>query len=222
MSQPTINAVLFDLDGTLVDSLPTIADAMVETLARHGYQHPREEIMPLIGPPMNVLIEDLTGISPEDAARMNEDYLRIYYEQFIELTPEHEGASALLDELAAAGRRLAVVTNKVEHGGREMVRIQGWDHYFGEIVGRDTAAAAKPSPLAAQYAMRSLEASPDETGIVGDTEYDMQCGRDTGLPMVIGVVGARTEAHLRAHGATHVVHALHEVAPVILGAGVPS
>ena len=64
-------------------------------------------------------------------------------------------------------------------------------------------------------AARRRGARPDEAAIVGDTEYDMGCGRDAALRWVVGLVGERTEAQLRAGGATHVVHALDEVAAVV-------
>lgn len=222
MTERAIRAVLFDLDGTLVDSLPTIADAMVEALAMHGYRTTPEELIPRIGPPMNELARDLAGITDAEAERVNDDYLRLYHERFIGLTPEHAGATELLERLFDQGMRMAVVTNKVEYGGREMVRIQDWDRFFPVVVGRDTTAAAKPSPLPARYALDALEVSAAEAAIVGDTEFDMQCGLEAELGMVIGVEGERSAHLLRTLGATHVVTSLDQVAPIVLNSGVRS
>lgn len=215
----TVDAVLFDLDGTLVDSLPTIAETMAVVFGAHGHPITEAELLRLIGPPIEVLALSL-GASAAQAARINADYLRLYHHGSIQRTPPYAGAAALLDRLEAAGIALGVVTNKIEEGGRLMLAVQGWSERFRVVVGRETAAAAKPHPEAAWHALRALGVAPERAAIVGDTEFDMGCGRAAGLRYVIGVIGARDEAQLRAEGATHVVPALAGVAPLLLGAGV--
>ena len=215
-----VDAVLFDLDGTLVDSLPTIAEAMSTVLRTHGYAVDAAALIPRIGPPMEVLAREL-GAPPEQAARINAEYLRLYHGGYIQRTPAHAGAAALLDRLHAAGVALGVVTNKIEEGGQLMLAVQGWGDRFGVVVGRDTAGVAKPHAEAAWHALRVLGVAPERAAIVGDTEFDMRCGRDAGLRYVIGLVGERDGARLRAEGATHVVVSLDEIDPLLLGAGVP-
>ena len=122
--------VLFDLDGTLVDSLPTVAAAMSRTLADFGYDFAPEVVLPLIGAPMPVLAAELTGVTPEVAEQMNTRYLELYYDEFIETTRPLEGAEALLERLCDAGIKLAVVTNKNEDGALRMVEIQRWGRFF--------------------------------------------------------------------------------------------
>lgn len=216
-----VKAVLFDLDGTLVDSLPTIADAMVAAAALHGLDATPDAVIPLIGAPMNVLVEELWGVSEETGHAVNEDYVRLYHESYIQQTPEHEGASALLDALGAAGVRQAIVTNKRDEGAHLMTDVQGWRAHFEVIHGRESGAA-KPDPEAALAVLRKMGLDPSEAAFVGDTEFDMNCGRDAGLAVVIGLIGSRSAERLQAEGATHLVHSLAEVAPLILGVGVPS
>lgn len=217
MGTPVVRAALFDLDGTLVDSLPTIAEATVEAFTRHGHPVTIEAVLPRIGPPMEVVARELTGVGLEESQAMYTSYQDLYYSEYIQRTPPHEGAHALVDALSAAGVALGVVTNKNEYGGRLMVTVQGWDGRFGSIVGRDTAAGPKPSPEAALFALRALNVPPSQAALVGDTEFDMNCGRDAGLAFVIGVTGARTAAYLRAEGATHVVDTLAEAGSILLG-----
>lgn len=217
MGTPAVRAVLFDLDGTLVDSFATIAQATVEAFARHGHAVTVEAVLPRIGPPMDVVARELTGASAEESQAMYASYQDLYYTEYIQQTPPHAGAHALVETLAAAGVALGVVTNKNEFGGRLMVSVQGWDGRFGSIVGRDTASLPKPSPEAALFALRTLAVAPAEAALVGDTEFDMNCGRDACLAYVIGITGARTAAHLRAEGATHVVDTLAEVGTLLLG-----
>ncbi|MEX1022386.1 MAG: HAD family hydrolase [Dehalococcoidia bacterium] len=211
-----IRAALFDLDGTLVDSLPTIAACMVEAVRGHGLEATAEDIIPLIGAPMNILVQEIYGVSDELAERIYQDYLRLYHHGFIQRTPAHPGADALVRALHAAGLPLAVVTNKSEEGGRLMVATQGWDGLFRVVSGRDTSEP-KPHPEAALSALRRLDVPAAAAALIGDTEFDMNCGRDAGLPVVVGLTGSRDAARLRAEGATHIVDTLAEVAPLLLG-----
>lgn len=211
-----VRAALFDLDGTLVDSLPSVAAAMAQAMRDHGFEADPAAIVPLIGPPMNLLVEQITGTPPEVAGRVNEDFMRLYYGEYIQHTAPLPGAGELLDALAAAGVPLGIVTNKVESGGRQMLAVQGWAERFPVVAGRDTAARPKPFPDGALWVLGQLGVAPEDAAIVGDTEYDMQCGRDAGIRLVIGVVAERSEEDLREAGATHIVHHLAEVRPLLL------
>jgi HAD superfamily hydrolase (TIGR01509 family) len=216
LSAPPLRGVLFDLDGTLADSLDTIAQAMVEAIALHGHAVTLDDVWQRVGPPMQVLAREVTGATVEEAEAMFRDYLRIYHDRYIRQTPPRAGADALVRRLHDAGLALGVVTNKVEQGARIMVESQGWSDLFRAVAGRDTASESKPHPEAALHVLRLLGVHPNEAAIIGDTEFDMNCGRDAGLAMVIGVTGARSAEHLRAEGATHVVDHLDEVAPLVL------
>lgn len=214
---PRVRAALFDLDGTLVDSLPTIAEATVEAFARHGHRVTQAEIVPRIGPPMEVLAREVTGAGLDESQAMYVTYQDLYYSEYIQRTPPHEGAHNLLVALDAVGVGLAVVTNKNEFGARLMVTVQGWDGRFGSIVGRDTTPHYKPHPAPALHALQALGIGPTEAAFVGDAEADMNCARDAGMRYVIGVTGARSPDVLRASGATHVVDTLAEVGTLLLG-----
>jgi phosphoglycolate phosphatase len=207
---------IFDLDGTLVDSLPTVAAAMAVAMERHGFPIDAAAVIPRIGPPMNLLVEEMTGCPREVADRINDDFMALYYGEYVQRTPPMAGAEALLDRMRAAGVRLSVLTNKVESGGHQMVDFQGWTARFESVAGRDSGGRPKPAPDGALLLLERLGARPDEAAIVGDTEFDMGCGRNAGLRWVVGLVGERSEAQLRAGGATHVVHALDEVGTVLL------
>ena len=222
MSERAVDAVLFDLDGTLVDSLPTIAEARVVALQSFGYDMDTERLTPLIGPPME-MVAGLLGAPPEQAALINEEYMRLYHSGYVQRTPEHAGATALLHRLAGAGIALGVVTNKVEQGARMVLDIEDWSSRFGVVVGRDTPnAAAKPSPRAALHALEVLGVAPDRAAFVGDTEFDVRCGSAAGMRYVIALDRNRDPAFLRAEGATHLVHSLEEVGTLLLGSAVTS
>ena len=211
-----IDAVVFDLDGTLVDSMPHIALAMQAALARFGVTRTLDELSPIIGPPMEVMAAQL-GASPDDAKLIDVEYRRVYDTQYIQQTAPLPGAHALLDRLDAARLPYGILTNKIESSGALMLEIMGWRERVRVLVGRNTpGAAAKPDPAAAHFALRALEVAPARAAMVGDTEFDMRCARDAGMALVIGVLGALSEAQLRAEGATHVVASLDALAPLLL------
>ncbi len=218
----TLRAALFDLDGTLVDSLPTIAQAMVEAMRRHGHDVEPAEVVSRVGPPMNLLVQQMTGLPAEQAERVTALFTELYYSEYLGQTPTIEGAGALLERVAAAGLRMGVLTNKIERGAIEMIELQGWSEHFSVIVGRDTTPHPKPAPDGALYALDGLGVPPEEAALVGDTEYDMVCGREAGLRLVIGLTGGRTAEQLFESGATYVVTHLDQVGALLLEPALPS
>lgn len=208
--------VLFDLDGTLVDSLTTIGAAMSRTLEEFGHEFTAEAIIPLIGAPMQILAQQLTGVSESVAEEMYQRYLSVYYDEFIETTQPFDGANELLDRLHRGNSRLAVVTNKNEHGGKMMVEIQGWTGHFITVIGRDTTARPKPAPDGALHALAALEVAPANAAFVGDTEFDMEAATNAEIAVRIGLTGARSRDQLMASGATHVIDTLTEVDAILL------
>lgn len=212
-----VDAVLFDLDGTLVDSHLAIAESMVQALGAHGIAIEVDRLVPMIGPPMDTLAQQL-GATPDEAAAINRDYLRLYHGEYIRHTPEHDGATELLRGLREAGIALGIVTNKVEEGARIVVEVEGWGDLFGAVAGRDTpGAAAKPSPDAARYVLERLGVSPERAAFVGDTEYDVRCAVAAGIPYVVMLDTNRDASMLRAEGATHIVRDLEEAGAILLG-----
>lgn len=216
MSAP--RAVLFDLDGTLVDSMPSIAAALVETLASFGHETSVGELMPLFGPSMPLTIQQATGVSPQQAGDIYAAYLPRYYEQYMPDTSPIEGAEALLGALVAAGAPLAIVTSKIEQGARDLLANLGWTPHFSVVVGRETATAMKPAPEPALHALAALERSPSQAVFVGDTAVDMECARAAGIPTVVGFTLIRSAEELREAGATHVCGTLQAVGELLLGA----
>jgi HAD superfamily hydrolase (TIGR01509 family) len=210
--------VLFDLDGTLADSDPLIAAAVVESCAHYGYRVTAEEVTPHIGPPMVVMLQQMLPIGPEWAETITGDYRERYLDRFMPRTPPLPGARALLDGLRARGVPMAIVTNKNEDGGRALVRILGWERLFEVVVGVDTTGRGKPAPDPVLHALGALGAAPGAAAIVGDSPADMGAGRAAGLRAVIGLAGRKPADALREAGATHVVADLDAVAALLAGA----
>lgn len=210
-----VRAVLFDLDGTLVDSEPLIAAALAETLGRHGVAFDPSTVGRVVGPPMTVMIERIAGVSPAEAAALFEEYVECYLVRHAPRTQPLEGAVALLDALAAASVPLALVTNKHVASAHAVLGYLGWSERFGAVVGADNAPRVKPDAAHALEAARLLGVGAAEAALVGDLDVDMACGAAAGLARVIGLANGVTPESLRAAGATHVATSLAEVGALL-------
>ncbi len=207
------DAILFDLDGTLADSMTVIAEALVDTLDGFGYQTTVEALMPHFGPRMQEVIQAATGVDLEDADRIYADYLPRYYGEYMSRSRPLPGADSLLDALAPTGVPLGIVTSKVETGAHDLLAHLEWTDHFGVVVGRDTTPEMKPSPVPVRYALSALDADPARTVSVGDTEADMRAASAAG-----GATGIRPPEQMRAAGATHVCEDLDAVRSLLLPA----
>ena len=214
-----IQAVLFDLDGTLVDSVAQIVEALLTTLKTYGYEFQPQEIRDSLGAPFLELIPRLTGASRAETDGMLHEYQRIYTELHIPNTKPLPYATALLDSLSSSGRRLAIITSKPEKLGQAVVDAVNWTGYFSVVVGVDTAARPKPAPDPALHALRVLGVEPQNAVLVGDTEQDMGCGLSSGMRATIGVTGTRNAQILWTSGASHVCDNLGEVQRLLMESG---
>ncbi|MCC6236721.1 MAG: HAD family hydrolase [Dehalococcoidia bacterium] len=206
-----VRAVLFDLDGTLVDSEPLIGAALAETLARHGFAFDPSTVGRVVGPPMTLMIQHITGVSDAVAAQLFEEYARCYLERHAPRTQPLPGAIELLDALATAGIPLALVTNKHERSARTVLGYLGWSERFAAVGGADSVSRVKPDAAHALEVARALGVPVGQAALVGDLDVDMACGRAASLPRVIGLAGGMSAEELRAAGATHVATSLNEV-----------
>ena len=197
--------------------MPSIAAALVETLASFGHETSVGQLMPLFGPSIPLTIQQATGVSSQQAGDIYAAYLPRYYEQYMPHTSPIDGAEALLGKLATAGTPLAIVTSKIEQGARDLLEQLGWTPHFSVVVGRDTATAMKPAPEPALYALAKLGLPPDAAAFAGDTGEDMRCARSAGIPIAVGLTVIRSAEQLREAGATHTVASLGAMTTPLLG-----
>lgn len=187
-----VRALLFDLDGTLVDSAPDMAVAVDRMLADRG--HPpagEEQVRDWVGNGGRLLVmRALTG-DPEGAPPEAETqaalaaFLAYYGERLCVHSRLYPGVREALDRLRTDGYRLACVTNKPEALSRRLLDDLGLGEHFPVVVGGDTLATRKPDAAPLAHAMAALGVSPAETLMVGDSRADVEAGRNAGT----GVIG---------------------------------
>jgi len=183
--------IVFDLDGTLVDTARDIVDALNVLLEEEGLAAlPLEIGRNLIGGGARALIERAFARAevPLTAARLDALHARVlalYGPRIALHSRPYPGVEATLAALAAAGARLVVCTNKQSALSQSLIAQLGLDRFFTAVVGPDTAAARKPDPRHLLAAVRAAGGDAARAVMVGDSASDAQAARAAGIPLIL-------------------------------------
>ena len=201
-----IRAVIWDLDGTLLDTLDDLTASVNAALAQNGLPpRTREEVRAFVGNGVRMLVIRCLpgGEGDERFAAVHEAFVRHYGAHSRDRTRPYDGVLEMLDALAERGVRHAIVSNKIDFAVKELSRA-----YFGDrmrvAVGDDPSRRKKPAPDSVLEAMRQMGVSPEETAYVGDSDVDVLTAKNAGIPCVAVSWGFRDEACLRAAGAQRI------------------
>ena len=190
--------VVFDLDGTLVDTAPDLINALNYVLDREGLPPvPLQAARNMIGQGARRLIErglELEGraASVADVTRLTSDFIDYYAAHIAVASRPFEGLESALDELTARGFRFAVCTNKLEWLSKLLLDQLGLSSRFAAICGADTFGVSKPDPAILRQTIASAGGHPSLAIMVGDAGPDIGVARRAGIP-VIGVEFGYTE-----------------------------
>jgi phosphoglycolate phosphatase len=187
--------VLFDLDGTLVDSAPDLAQAANRVLADHGRAPVAYECLRQVvskgGRAM--LAVSFPDFSDEQREPLLPVFLRYYGEALAEHSTLFDGVETLLAALDARGIRWGIVTNKPEGLARGVIEGFGWRQRCAVLVGGDTLPTRKPDPAPLLHACRQLDVEPADAIYVGDDLRDVQAAQAAGMPCVAALWGYRED-----------------------------
>lgn len=206
---------IFDLDGTLLDTLDDLAAAVNYALRQHGMpEHTREDVRRFVGNGVRLLM--IRAIPDGEDNPLFEatfqTFRKYYMEHSLDTTRPYDGIPELLGELRARGKRVAVVSNKFYAATSELCH-----HFFPDTVevaiGEHEAEGIrkKPAPDTVKEAFRQLGVDSRNAVYVGDSDVDLQTARNAGLPCISVLWGFRDRAFLEAHGATTFVTTPEEI-----------
>lgn len=189
-SLPTGLAVIFDLDGTLVDTAPDLAAAMNHVLVRTGRKTlPLRRVRNMVGHGARALLargfaETGTPASEAMLDALTHEYLNYYMANIAARSRAFTDVELVLRRLHEDGAHLAVLTNKPERAAIKLLQLLDIARYFRAIVGGDTLAVKKPEPEALHNTIRRMGATPSSAVMVGDSETDIQTARAAGVPVI--------------------------------------
>ena len=182
-SRLRVEAVLFDLDGTLVDTLPDITWCLNQVLLEHGCPaQTAQTVRGYIGGGVTAMIEQIaTRFGIADAVALHQRYVALYQNNLVQFSRPFSGVLALLEGCRQLHVPLAIVTNKTEEMARQVVDALLPQNTFGTILGHRAGRALKPQPDVAWEAARRLSVDPQRCLFVGDTEIDLKTARVAGM-----------------------------------------
>lgn len=202
---PTLKAFIFDLDGTLIDSLADIAESINRMLDGRGYPRCEQEVFKqMVGDGMEKLVERALpeAVRSDELIKICVEEYRANYDQLWNAgTHPYEGIVEMLAEMKSRGLKLGVISNKAHRFTVPMT-----EHFFGKgcfdhILGQRNEVPRKPAPDGAHEMAAFLGLKTDEMAYVGDSGIDMAFAKSSGMRAVGVRWGFRSEVELRAHGA---------------------
>lgn len=211
--------VIFDLDGTLLNTLEDLAAATNYALAQHGMSlRTTEEVRWFVGNGIRKLIERAV---PDGTPQAKQEAVYATFNEYYKLhcndnTQAYDGVMELLDALRKAGVKTAIVSNKADYGVQELTK-----QYFAEKLdaacGERSGIAKKPAPDMLFAVMQRLDAEQETTIYVGDSDTDLETARNAGVACIGACWGFRGREFLLAHGAKLLAEAPAEVLGLLEG-----
>jgi len=205
--------VIFDLDGTLLNTIDDLADAGNHICQTHGWPtHTVEEFKHMVGNGIPNLVSRFTpeGLGQDGLAQALAEFSAYYGEHKQDKTAPYPGIPALLDALKRQGKRLAVLSNKAHALAGPVV-----EHYFPGVFeyvqGALPDAPLKPDPTLLRALMERTGAEPETALFVGDSNVDVRTGKNGGLTVCGVLWGFRDRAELKGAGADYVINAPEEM-----------
>lgn len=198
---------IFDLDGTLLDTLEDLADSTNYIMRQYG--HPERtltEVRSFVGNGIRKLLERSApkSTSPEEIDRMFEDFKEYYGAHCAEKTKPYEGIMDLLASLQKREIKLAVVSNKADFAVKELCE-QYFSGYFDEAVGERVGIARKPAPDTVNEVLKNLQMDKSRAVYIGDSEVDVQTARNAEMDCIAVDWGFRDKEVLKMAGAETIV-----------------
>jgi phosphoglycolate phosphatase len=212
--------IVFDLDGTLIDTAPDLIDTLNFTLSQHGLPTvPYEEARPLIGGGARGMIEKALLLEGRSAATADVDalyapFVAHYAEHIADRSQPFPGLEPALDEMARAGHRLAVCTNKLEWLSKRLLDAMQLSGRFAAICGQDTFAVQKPDPRIFRSTVLQAGGEPHRAIMIGDSITDIRTARAANVP-VVAVDFGYTDVPVATLGPDRVISSFAELGAAV-------
>ena len=209
--------VIFDLDGTLIDTIADIGNSTNLMLREYDFPtHSTKEYKLMVGNGFKELVKKALPKDKEDL--INEAYEKFVYHygaHYMDETKPYSGINELLKVLQYKGIKIGVNSNKRDDYTKALLASLFKDIDFIEVVGQRAGLKAKPEPDGANIILKAMNLSKEEVIFIGDTKVDIATGKNTGLKTIGCLWGFRDEAELLEAGADYIVSSPKEIIDII-------
>lgn len=209
---------IFDLDGTILDTLDDLTDSVNYALAHHGYPvRTKEEIRTFVGDGLLMLVR--RAMAPETNEEVIQTVLatqkEYYKEHCADKTKPYTGILELLAKLQKEGVKLAVVSNKADYAVQILCE-QYFSGLFHMAVGEKEMVRKKPAPDSVYAVLDELKVKKEQAVYIGDSEVDIETAKNAGLDAILVTWGFRDETFLAERGAKVLVHTENELKSALI------
>lgn len=217
MEKKNITTIVFDLDGTLLDTLEDLVLSVNFALRKNNYpQCSKSEIRKFLGNGIRFLMKNAVplGLSEKAFEKVFGDFRTYYLEHCLDKTCPYEGIMDLLAELKSEGYKLAIVSNKLQPAVTEL-NDRFFSKYVAVAIGESEMVRRKPAPDSVFTALKRLGCRPENAIYVGDSEVDMETAANAGLPCISVLWGFRDRSFLEERKAKYLIDFPKEILTVI-------
>lgn len=208
----SINTVLFDFDGTLIDTNELIYQSFVHTFDQYGYEFTKDEILQFNGPPLQDTFTNLNPQLAEEMIQTYRDHNAKHHDEYVSLFPN---VRETLDTLQQHGFKLAIVSAKIRTGVEQGMEITDLTSYFDTIITIDDVTNPKPHPESVQKALENLHADPEQAIMIGDNYHDIKSGNQAGTKTAGVAWSVKGEAYLQQFNPTYMLNDMTDLLKII-------
>ncbi|WP_078414267.1 pyrophosphatase PpaX [Priestia abyssalis] len=213
-----INTILFDLDGTLIDTNELIISSFLHTLNTfYPGRYQREDVLPFMGPTLH---ETFSGIDQERAQELIDTYREYNISNHDLLVKEFEGVFETVQWLKQEGYKLGIVTTKMSNVVMMGLKLTKLDQFFDVIVAIDHVTNPKPHPEPIEKALQQLDAKPEEALMVGDNHHDIVGGKNAGTKTAGVAWSAKGREHLAKYEPDFMLEKMSDLRDILGGSRV--
>lgn len=203
-----IDAVIFDLDGTLLDTLDDLRNSVNASLSEYNLPlRSRDEVRNFVGNGVRTLM--LRAVLQGERHPRFEEIFSCFKKHYAvhcnDMTEPYKDIMNLLRELQTRGIRMGIVSNKIDSAVKELANIY-FEGYMQAAIGEREGVERKPAPDTVLQAMMELDVAPEHVLYVGDMDVDIETAKNAGIDCISVTWGFRDEEFLKAHGAEHIIH----------------
>ncbi|WP_227394244.1 pyrophosphatase PpaX [Jeotgalibacillus aurantiacus] len=212
-----IDTVLFDLDGTLINTNDLIISSFLHVMD-HYYpgEYGKEDVLKFMGPP---LFDSFNALNPEKTEEMMAFYREYNLRMHDELVTGFEGVEQTVKALHDKGIKLAIVSTKrndVVHKGLKLMKL---DPYFDVVIGLDDVEHAKPHPEPLEKALTLLGSKPEQAIMVGDNHHDIEGGQNAGTKTAAVAWSAKGREYLLQFNPDYMLETMSDLEEIVLESG---